>query len=128
MKTVDIKINDPFGNNEAKLSISLWATAGEIICSLARTNLPVEDYVAKASSPVYNLKNTAVAFVRSFGLAGINFLTLAVVNTSSADASGRIEIASHVSNPNAGSKVELDEELKISSGAALTYHILVSTT
>ena len=130
MRKKDIKITSFVGGNP-KISVAVYASAGEIACSFSSAQNPTEDskdYGAKPSSPIYNVQNTAVALAKAFPLQKTNFLTIAVVNPSTTPATGHIEIASHTGGNETDSKAELDEALTVPAGSVWTYHIFVNVT
>jgi hypothetical protein len=126
MKRKDIQIASA-GGGKPKLSIAVNATAGEVILDFS-VNKINGSRVAKGSSPIYNVDNKAVALVQSFDdLADHNILVVSVVNTSAADATGRIEVVSRAT-PYVASKVEIDEPFTLTAGAVFTYHITIAVT
>ena len=76
------------------LSVFVTATSGEIHVS-GTTQAGAFDYTARASSPLFNTQNTAVALSEALPMPfdSETFLVISVLNTGGAVANGRVEIA-----------------------------------
>lgn len=131
MKIVEATLDTVAAANPPRLSIAVSNSGGEIKVSVSTDrgdDGKTLDFVGRPSSPTYNMQNKATALAVSIAVDDDThcIITVALQNTSTANAVGQVEIAGFSGDKTKALVPIVDEaNIALAPGASWLAHVLI---
>jgi|GEM_PF-5948452 len=113
MRTVETKLAVLTIGDEPKLSLAIATSGGEIRVSLLTDDAAApKDFVARPSSPPYNLQNAGAALAETVTLAKKvdTLITILLLNNSQQPSTAHVEVACYSGDGNTALVPIVDEQ------------------